>query len=268
MASAGSQANAAAASQFWEYFQQQKTQIEQTADVQMIRDLDTALREALVYLPAYDQKQLAKEMESLRQLAKPSKQGFRFKSAKPKPADIISKETPTMPQTNTPVVQVSGKWVAPSLQADCELRDISHSIVDLRPSGSIRALNCHRLHNTIVIAAFDGSLTMRDSTNVLLIASVRQMRVENSTDISIHLYCSSRPVIEGSRGIQFAQCPAEMHRELPNLFDRVDDFNWLKRQQSPNWSIGVPLGDEFWSLINGPTKPHEALLRFLPLNKD
>ncbi|KAJ2878184.1 hypothetical protein H4R27_005921, partial [Coemansia aciculifera] len=138
---------------------------------------------------------------------------------------------------------------------DCELRDITNSVVDLRPiSHSLRALNCHRIQNSIVICGpFAGSVTVRDSNNCVLVLGARQFRLENSQGVDVYLYCTSHPIIEKSSGIRFASYPTELrtpHIEQefgtsqlglqPNSFDRVDDFNWLKRQASPNCPPPLP----------------------------
>ncbi|KAJ1807505.1 hypothetical protein LPJ56_004903, partial [Coemansia sp. RSA 2599] len=103
MASAGSAANADAAAKFWGLFQQQKEEIKEMASkdqdiTQRLRSLDSSLREAFIYLPAYDQKQFTRDLDELRALlhkrgaassgssaAVSSGQsrvgGFRFKSA-------------------------------------------------------------------------------------------------------------------------------------------------------------------------------------------
>ncbi|KAJ2889944.1 hypothetical protein GGI21_006368, partial [Coemansia aciculifera] len=132
---------------------------------------------------------------------------------------------------------------------DCELRDISNCIIDLRPiSHSLRALNCHRIQNSVIISGpFAGSVTVRDSSSCALVLGARQFRLENSQSVSVFLYCTSHPIIEKSSGVRFAPYPVELQSSRveqefstsqlalqPNSFDQVDDFNWLKRQASPN----------------------------------
>ncbi|KAJ2854404.1 hypothetical protein GGI22_004507 [Coemansia erecta] len=332
MASAGSNANASAAQQFWDYFHKQKRTIDEkianSEDVsQMVRGLDLALREALVYLPPYDQKQLSKELESLRLAVQQQGRraaegstcgkaggGFRFKSAKTTTKLAVKTiqandgiQFPPTSQPNTGVATaatdnkqanvssinsnssfvfanltgerkvVSVPQTAESDDTDCELRDISNSIIDLRQiSGSLRALNCHRLRNSIILCGpFAGSATIRDSVNCVLVLGVQQMRLENSTHIDVYLHCSSRPIIERSSAIQFATYPSSLSPQctssanssgllaLPNMFDNVDDFNWLKRQHSPNWSVHAsPIGSSAWSTFETDTL--DDLLRLLP----
>ncbi|KAJ2518991.1 hypothetical protein GGI11_002703 [Coemansia sp. RSA 2049] len=359
MASAGSSANANAAQRFWDYFHTQKRLIDekslQNEDVgQMVRDLDSALREALVYLPPYDQKQLSKDLDSLRLAIQQkgrrdadgqakggtamagTRSGFRFRSAQSKSSTTTATTTsnnPTMktchdddvlfadnskPSENNPkpsnnaatgsasalsLACVTNEWKKVTMpqqpgstatpgsvdQTDCELRDISNSVIDLRQaSNAIRALNCHRLNNSIIVCGpFAGSATVRDSVNCILVLAVRQMRLENSSSIDVYLHCSSRPIIEKSSGIRFAPYPpassmSHQHSSLsagvsellalPNMFDAVDDFNWLRRQHSPNWSINPsPLANTVWSELGtraddaeSSTISKDKLLAFLP----
>ncbi|KAJ2557401.1 hypothetical protein EV175_001368 [Coemansia sp. RSA 1933] len=333
MASAGSNANANAAQRFWNYFQDQKRTIDgkiaSNQDVsQLVRDLDISLREALVYLPPYDQKQLSRDLESLRAAVqqqgkraagggKPG--GFKFKSARTTKLSIekvqedTNNPTPLQSVTDTTVstnkkqadvvtsgsvdssfvfTNITDEWKTVSgvpqqteegetggQQTDCELRDIASSIIDLRQvSDSLRALNCHRLRNSIVLCGpFAGSATIRNSVNCILVLAVRQMRLENSTHIDTYLHCSSRPIIEKSSAIRFAPYPPQSLAiqsrssaagnellELPNMYANVDDFNWLKRQHSPNWSINLlPLDSAVWE-ADPLLAAKDALLKLLP----
>ncbi|KAJ2049036.1 hypothetical protein H4S04_003471 [Coemansia sp. S16] len=324
MASAGSAANAAAAAKFWDYFQQQKEAINALAVLskddasQKIRDLDSSLREAFIYLPPYDQKRLSKDLDELRgqhhqQRSTSKQQGFKFKSAVAKPnnalatasssvtaaaseqpssADSDGQASPPATGPSHKYTGISNSWVVADMLSllgevgtasptDCELRDITNSVVDLRPiSQSLRALNCHRIQNSIVICGpFAGSVTVRDSNNCVLVLGARQFRLENSQGVDVYLYCTSHPIIEKSSGIRFAPYPAELRTPRieqefgtsqlglqPNSFDRVDDFNWLKRQASPNWSIpqasALPSAD-VWSLLDDASKPRAKLIQAL-----
>ncbi|KAJ2817171.1 hypothetical protein FBU31_006315, partial [Coemansia sp. 'formosensis'] len=315
MATAGSVANAAAAAKFWDYFQQQKEAINALAALskedasQRIRELDSSLREAFIYLPPYDQKRLSKDLDELRgqhhqQRAASKQQGFKFKSAVVKPNNAlatmsspVTSEQPSSVNSDAHMflssagpshkyTGISDSWIAAEVLSsfnkvgspgptDCELRDITNSVVDLRPiSHSLRALNCHRVQSSIVICGpFAGSVTVRDSNSCVFVLGTRQFRLENSQGVDAYLHCTSHPIIEKSTGIRFAPYPMELRTPRieqefyttqlslqPNSFDRVDDFNWLKRQASPNWSIQQPTtlpSADVWSLLDDTSKPRE-----------
>ncbi|KAJ1940288.1 hypothetical protein GGF37_004035, partial [Kickxella alabastrina] len=177
---------------------------------------------------------------------------------------------------------IDSKWIVASpcsnnsVQTDCELRDISNSIVDLRPiSNTLRALNCHRITNTLIIChALAGSATIRDSHRCTVVLGVRQFRLENSELVHVLLHCVSHPIIERSKGVRFAEFPSVLQSEsmihgmdvaglrgLENMFDRVDDFNWLRRQASPNWRVHAGMADDgMWSLVDDESKPRERVL--------
>ncbi|KAJ1719752.1 hypothetical protein LPJ53_005531 [Coemansia erecta] len=335
MASAGSAANAEAASKFWSYFQHQKESIKamyaDNQDIsQSVRELDIKLREAFIYLPSYDQKQFTRDLDELRALLHrkgsntssatsatgssgiKSKAGFRFKSAVSRPGSALQKpaEVPATPtesktaehatdtSTSFGFAGVNEHWVTADpqdqvagTQTDCELRDIRNSVIDLRPiSSSIRALNCHRIENTLIICGpFAGSATVRDSKNCTLVLGVRQFRMENSTDIDVFVHCASHPIIERSLGVRFAPYPSVLRSSdtaaaaefeasglgaLPNMYESVDDFNWLRRQASPNWSIYKHNGDDEsertkWEPIINSSKLREvSLQKLLPQNQE
>ncbi|KAJ2309218.1 hypothetical protein IWW52_005754, partial [Coemansia sp. RSA 2704] len=229
-----------------------------------LRALDSALREAFIYLPGYDQKKLLAELEGLRTLlhkrnsASSRNTGFRFKAASTKPRTAaqpppskqpeppLLAERPTQaPTGNSGVFSftgVSNQWIVASSNladnsagsADCELRDISHCVIDLRPvAGSLRALNCHRVENSLIICGrFSGSATVRDSKHCVMVLGVRQLRFESSCHVDVYTYCTSHPIIEKSSDMRFAPYPQpfglQMTDPLPNLYDKVEDFNWLK----------------------------------------
>jgi len=76
----------------------------------------------------------------------------------------------------------------------------------------------------------------------------RQLRVHTSNGCSFYLHAASNPIIEGCDALSFAPYPplppslpgaleAAGLRADANLWDRVDDFHWIKAQQSPHWAV-------------------------------
>jgi tubulin-specific chaperone C len=73
------------------------------------------------------------------------------------------------------------------------------------------------------------------------------------------LSCSSRPIIENSSEIGFVEYPAliadhvglgKMKKEDWMVNELVEDFNWLRREHSPNWRIlEDKIGDDTWSKV-------------------
>jgi len=101
--------------------------------------------------------------------------------------------------------------------------------------------------------------------------------MHDCVDVDVYLCVGSRPVVERCRGIRVAPAPSltavlglgveegeegdagggserEGKRDgegwAPNLWNRVDDFDWLREEQSPHWSEippGERIAKEKWS---------------------
>ncbi|CAN8105055.1 unnamed protein product [Discula destructiva] len=87
---------------------------------------------------------------------------------------------------------------------------------------------------------------VRDS---VLVVNARQVRMHECENVRIWLWCGSRPIIEGCKGVRFAEIPGnylvESQDPANNQWNQVDDFNWLKSEASPNWST-LTEKDEAW----------------------
>jgi len=75
--------------------------------------------------------------------------------------------------------------------------------------------------------------------------------MHHSRDVDVYLNVLSRPVIENCNGIRFAPVPrgfwsnwqgnkeheAGDMKEGEDMWAQVQDFNWLRAEQSPHWSV-------------------------------
>ena len=71
-----------------------------------------------------------------------------------------------------------------------------------------------------------------------------------------YLSCTSRPIIENSSEIEFAEYPAiigqivgtsNLEEEDWLVKELVEDFNWLQREHSPNWrALNEKIDDDTW----------------------
>lgn len=59
--------------------------------------------------------------------------------------------------------------------------------------------------------------------------------MHDAQDVDILLQVSSRPIMEDSTDIRVG--PLKTEKQAANLYDQMDDFNWLKKQASPNWRV-------------------------------
>ncbi|KAJ1675011.1 hypothetical protein EV182_002110 [Spiromyces aspiralis] len=155
------------------------------------------------------------------------------------------------------------KWIRPARldgggsgggeATDLSLTKLEDCVVDLRGlEDRPRALYIFDLVRCIVIGKpFIGATTVRNCNSCVLVLGSSQLRMEKCRDVDVYLYCASHPIIETSTQIRFHDVTTSALdckeftavleecglRDLPNQFDKVDDFNWLKRQQSPNWQL-------------------------------
>src|SRR5271170_2864478 len=82
--------------------------------------------------------------------------------------------------------------------------------------------------------------------------------MHDSRETDVYLSCSSRPIIENSTNIMFTQYPTAMgetigvdeEREEWLVKELVEDFNWLRKEHSPNWRISQDtIGDITWTQV-------------------
>ena len=116
--------------------------------------------------------------------------------------------------------------------------------------GAVRALRCHNLKNVRVYGGpVEGSVLAQGLDGCHLEIATRQMRIHDARNgTAFYLRTKSRPIIEHSTGVGFAPftfsydgsedalARAGMEPD-PGTWREVDDFGWIKQQQSPNWRI-------------------------------
>jgi len=125
----------------------------------------------------------------------------------------------------------------------------------------IGALRCQRLRGCeILVGAVSSSALLYACQQCVVTVASKQLRLHDSEEILLHLHTLSGPVIEHSRRILVAPFdltyPAitehwsaaslgtpltDGSAEANAVWAQVQDFNWHKRQASPNWSV-LPAG--------------------------
>lgn len=123
---------------------------------------------------------------------------------------------------------------------------------EVRLLSSCRALYLRKLARCVVLAIpVAGAIYVTDCEDCTLVIACRQLRVHTSARCAIYLHVASNPIIENCDGLLFAPYPPPPPpgaletaglRGDANLWDRVDDFNWIKSQQSPHWGV-LPAAD-------------------------
>lgn len=105
---------------------------------------------------------------------------------------------------------------------------------------------------TVRLGPIAGPLFVTRCHNCTVEFASHQVRVHLSTDCTFKLHATSSPIIEDCHGIVVAptlppfwypsfaaQMDALGLKADVNLWDRVEDFNWLKQTPSPNWTRRV-----------------------------
>ncbi|KAJ0612163.1 putative cyclase-associated protein CAP/septum formation inhibitor MinC [Helianthus annuus] len=121
---------------------------------------------------------------------------------------------------------------------------------EVRLKGCFRTLFINRLKNCKIYAGpVLGSILIEQVEGCLFVVASHQIRIHDAKESDFYLRCRSRPIIDRSSGVLFAPyrlCYDRIESDLreSNLDDddtgswaNVDDFQWLRAVQSPNWSI-------------------------------
>ncbi|KAJ7567041.1 hypothetical protein O6H91_02G129500 [Diphasiastrum complanatum] len=139
------------------------------------------------------------------------------------------------------------------------LSNLSSCKVFLR--GSLRALYIHRIKDCqICVGPVTGSVLLEEIRGCVVVLASHQIRIHSASSSDFYLRLRSRPIIEHASKVRFA--PYAFHyKGLENdlaegnlsdeteMWEKVDDFRWLRAVSSPNWSI-IP--------------PHERLSNLVP----
>lgn len=137
---------------------------------------------------------------------------------------------------------------APVKGADATLENLAD--VDVFLLGTFRALRCHDLRRVRVYGGpIAGSAHVQRLEGCHVEIAARQVRVHDaSAGTRFHVRTLSRPIIEHSSDLGFAPYAFEYPGGEEALaaaglgvetdaWRDVDDFGWIKKQQSPNWRI-------------------------------
>lgn len=234
-----------------------------------ITNLEKLVSENSYFLPAYEVRSSLKTISDLKQTldsvtskVKPRKK-FSFKN---KPAKKI--ETPeiiTEPMYKNVPEQQSSYNVKDSpgfrsIENEVLVKEFDGSQVgeyvlsdltncEVRLKGCVRTLFINRLQNCkIYVGPVLGSILIEEVEGCLFVVASHQIRIHHAKTSDFYLRCRSRPIIEQSFGVRFAPyclfySGIECDLKDSNLDDdtgnwaNVDDFQWLRAVQSPNWSI-------------------------------
>lgn len=247
------------------------------------RALDRALAEASYYLTAYDARARGRAMAELREeyercaAVVTPRARFRFKSrgrearagASASANATNSVQTEGNPSSGRRCSEGDGgnenenddgPGVRDRVGETVVIRDVDESedfvlercadceIVLLGCARALRAYDLRRCR--IYVACVAGSAHVENLVDCVVCVAARQLRVHAARRVRFHVRTSSRPIVEDSRDVGFAQLVVptddafirEMLKarglaEDTGAWKNVDDFKWLKASQSPNWRL-------------------------------
>jgi len=146
--------------------------------------------------------------------------------------------------------------IAKFANSSCRMDNIERCYVNLdtealhaEPFRDVRITN---INSSIVLAGIvNGPISIRNVSNSVVVVAAKQVRVFGCKNINLYVHAASGPVIEESSGVRVApineQHSIKQLKEMNNLWDQVQDFQWLRSEPSPNWSV---LPEEH--RVNGP----------------
>ncbi|XP_002985749.2 tubulin-folding cofactor C [Selaginella moellendorffii] len=247
--------------------------------------MDKMVSDASYFLPPYDVQSSRSVVDRLKQSLEsaiaeviPKKKfSFRAKNTSSSPKETVTPpavkneeeedETPSfMPDRaanlhsirdakNSTIVHDSGE----SSETEVTLSNLTHCTVFLR--GIFRAMFFHKLKNChVYVSAVTGSILLEEIDSCIFMLASHQIRIHSTTNTDFYLRVRSRPIVEHVSGVRFAPYAfhyqgIEDHLKAANLaeetglWEKVDDFRWLRAAASPNWSILRP--DQRVPLVDG-----------------
>lgn len=85
----------------------------------------------------------------------------------------------------------------------------------------------------------DGSAYVENMSDTIAFIGSRQLRIHDATKCQFYCRVASGPIIERCQAVEFAPLSSSENdgKEDDNLWNKVEDFGWIKQEHSPNWSV-------------------------------
>ncbi|CAG8440805.1 10238_t:CDS:2 [Diversispora eburnea] len=261
---------------FWQEFQEERTVIQKSLKelylkpkskipslcegiLQRINELEKKATDAIRFLPAYDQRQTNLQVRDLiEDLIK--------EISEIKTSNNEKLQTITINDHQNTYININSYLNSSSSESkvfDFQISNLDHCIVNLVNSTvSIGAIHIKGLKNTIIMSGLVGSsILIYDCERCSFLVGCHQFRMHTSKQMIIYLHVTSHPIIEDCHDIEFAPYTLtnpglnQMFEtanldQANNKYDKVEDFNWLRKQASPNWRV-IPIERlrKDWSLL-------------------
>ncbi|CAO0793744.1 unnamed protein product [Mucor circinelloides] len=234
--------------------------------LQKINNLEKRLTKATAFIPSYDERQFSLQLKELGETLERNKAEltpkakFSFKSRKKKPStpeinnasaasetpppvtdgDILSDATVLFKDKRDAVLTLkdTNTKFTSDRSVDILLSNVKNCVVVLQEDGiQISAVHIKNIENCVVYCGkIEGSVLMYGLKNSVLFAACHQFRMHEAHNVDMMLHVTSRPIIEDSNNIQVCEW-STINQTSTNYFNQIEDFNWLKKQASPNWKV-------------------------------
>ncbi|KAK2778118.1 hypothetical protein FQN52_002878 [Onygenales sp. PD_12] len=123
----------------------------------------------------------------------------------------------------------------------------------------------------LVCGQVNGPAHITEVKQSVIVVTCHQFRMHDCVDVDVYLSCSSKPIIEDCSNIRFGKIPDAFAqdpscRNRTNLWDQVEDFKWIKAEQSPNWKLmdeSDAIPENVWTdtVPGGPGVSVDAILK-------
>ncbi|EFR03049.1 hypothetical protein MGYG_06047 [Nannizzia gypsea CBS 118893] len=161
---------------------------------------------------------------------------------------------------NAPVIsynQIQDSYIilpdsAPVQNISLSLQGIQQSVIDMSsiPETGRSFSTCllrDACDSLLICGKVDGPAYISDVIDSVVVVTCHQFRMHQCSNVIVYLSCATNPIIEGCMDIKFSPLPEAFRQSGQNgkkadKWSSVEDFNWLRPEPSPNWSV---LKDEY-----------------------
>lgn len=179
-----------------------------------------------------------------------------IKSEKPQEAaQPIVSETPLVQLSKNDIeiknLEKKTEYQEKSIKNDCYCF-IGNNIeckINVPNENAVKQLYCNKNENCIIqIGKVLGSALIYNCKNCKFILSAHQIRIHNTENCEFTLFAGSGPIIEDSTKLIFKEIEKslipDIYLDKKNVCNEVMDFNWHKKEKSPNWEFSGEIKDK------------------------
>ena len=139
------------------------------------------------------------------------------------------------------------KIIIESTKSSFEIKGNEGCTIELQALANCLYISGNR-NCVIKIGAVRNSVMIDDCHKCTFELLTHQLRVHKSKECEFFIFASSKPIIENCTELKFAKHRFEYSgleedlknsglKDKENLYEQVQDFNWLKTEKSPNFEI-------------------------------